>query len=299
VSTVDERAVSPANGSPGVLAAIDRDAFRRCGYVVVEQLFGSEEIERLRSVVFDTLAEYERDGRGVIDRGREGTVRGVQGDLLSIPSLRHMLLDQRLLGVITHLLGGKPSYFGDSSVRAGKNGEGRGWHRDNVNRKRWRGGPDWKDPYPVLRCGLYMQDQALYSGGLGLRPRSNRPHRLLPTLGKFVKARTGDVVIWDLRTVHSGEVVRVRGFPELRLHPRFQTLLPELMRMPEGRERMVMFMAFGLPGMHLDNYIAYLRARDYMRTAWANSRVPTGVWDQAESAGLDVVRTIPEYAPLG
>jgi hypothetical protein len=297
VSTIDERVSSPASRSVAALAEIDRDTFRRHGYLVVEQLFGAEEIERLRSVALDTLAEYERDGRGGVERGKEGTMRAAPGDLLSIPSLRHVLLDPRLLGAVTALLGGKPCYFGDSSVRVGRNGI-RGWHRDNVNRRRWRGGPDWRDPYPLLRCGLYMQDQAHHSGGLALRPGSNRPGRRLPTLGRLVRARAGDLVVWDLRTVHSGEAVRMRGLPRLTLHPRLQTLLPERMRVPEERERVVMFMTFALPGAHLDNYLAYLSKRDYMRAAWASSGVAPEVWEQAEEAGLEIVRSIPEYTPL-
>ncbi|HYM45629.1 MAG TPA: phytanoyl-CoA dioxygenase family protein [Solirubrobacteraceae bacterium] len=289
--------MSTASKQASSLPGVDREAFRRRGYTIVEQLFGAEEVEQLREVVLDTLAEYERDGRAGTDPGREGTIRGVDGDLLSIPSLRHVLLDPRLLRVVRELLGGSPDYFGDSSVRVGRNGA-RGWHRDNVNRRRWRGGPDWHDPYPLLRCGVYMQDQARFSGGLALRPGSNRPRRRLPTLGRLVRAQAGDLVVWDLRTVHSGEVVRMRGLPRLALHPRLQTLLPDVLRVREERERVVMFMTFALPGEHLDNYVAYLQTRDYMRAAWARARVAPEVWAQAESAGLNVLRSIPEYSAL-
>ena len=270
----------------------------RRGYTVVEQLFSVDKIERLRKVAIDTLAEHERDGRAGADLGPEGTIRGAGGDLLGVPSLRPVLLDPRLLQVVRDLLGGQPYYFGDSSLRVGKNGA-RAWHRDNVNRRRWRGGADWHDPYPLLRCGLYMQDQAHFSGGLALRPASNRRFRPLPTLGKLVRARAGDLVVWDLRTVHSGEAVRMRGFPRLALHPRLQTLLPDVLRVPEERERVVMFMTFALPGEHLDNYIAYLRTRDYMRKAWERARVGPEVWAQAEGAGLGILRSIPEYSAIG
>jgi hypothetical protein len=277
---------------------VDREAFRRRGYTVVEQLVNAEEVEQLRELALDTLAEHERDGRAGADPGREGTIRGAHGDLLSIPALRHVLLDPRILRVARDLLGGTPSYFGDSSVRVGKNGM-RGWHRDNVNRRRWRGGPDWRDPYPLLRCGLYLQDQERFSGGLALRPSSNQSRRWLPTRGMLVRARAGDLVVWDLRTIHSGEVVRVRGLSRLALNPRLQTLVPDTLRVPEERERVVMFMTFALPGEHLDNYVTYLQTRDYMRAAWAGARVAPEVWAQAESAGLRVLRSIPEYSALG
>jgi hypothetical protein len=289
VSTINKQAPS--------VPRVDRVAFRRRGYTVIERLFSVDEVERLRKVALDTLAERTREGRASADPGIEGTIRGPGGDLLSIPSIRGVLLDPRVLQVARELLGGAPHYFGDSSLRVGKNGV-RGWHRDNVNRRRWRGGPDWHDPYPLLRCGLYMQDQAHFSGGLALRPHSNRSRRLTPTIGKLVRARAGDLVVWDLRTVHSGEVVRMRGLSRLALHPRLQTALPDVLRVPEERERVVMFMTFALPSEHLDRYVAYLQTRDYMREAWAGARVTAQVWDQAQDAGLSVFRSIPEYSVL-
>jgi hypothetical protein len=273
---------------------VDPYAFRERGYTVVRQVLDPAEVARLRESALETIAELERQGRMATDTGSEGTIRGGGGDLLSISPLRHVLLDPRVLGVVGRLLGGEPVYFGDSSFRVGKNGA-RGWHRDNANRRRWRGGPDWRDPYPLLRCGFYLQDQSRHSGGLALRPRSNRLGRLRPTLGKLVNARAGDLVVWSLRTVHSGEVVRMRGLPNLALHPRLQTWLPDGMRVPDGSERIVIFMTFALAGDHLDNFLAYMKTRDYMLTAWSDSRFGAEVWAEAESAGLHMFAPVPTY----
>jgi phytanoyl-CoA dioxygenase PhyH len=275
-------------------ADVDARAFRERGYAVVRQLFEPAEVARLRETARATLAELDRQGRVTPDPGSEGTIRSGAGDLLSHRALRHVLLDSRVLGVVTELLGGEPVYFGDSSFRVGKNGV-RGWHRDNVDRRRWRGGPDWHDPYPLLRCGLYLQDQSRHSGGLALRPSSSRPGRLRPTLGKLVDARAGDLVAWNLRTVHSGEAVRMQGLPRLALHPRLQTWLPDAMRVPDDGERIVMFMTFALAGPHLDHYLEYLKGRDYMRDAWSSSRFGPEVWAEAEGAGLRMLAPVPTY----
>jgi len=282
------------------LPRLDPIAFRERGYTVVRSLIEAEEVPRLRAIVKDTLLQAEQEGRTASEAGSEGTIRTGAGDLLSISSLRHVLLDPRVLGVVRELLGDQPLYFGDSSFRVGKNGV-RGWHRDNVNRRRWRGGPDWQDPYPLLRCGLYLQDQSRHSGGLALRPGSNRPGLVRPTLPKLVDAKAGDLVVWDLRTVHSGEAVRLRGLASLPLHPRVQSLLPRSMRLPDDAERMVLFMTFAGAGAHLDHYIEYLKSRDYMQGAWAGSRFGPEVWEQAQQAGLRVLQPVPEYgaAPDG
>ena len=279
------------------LPGADPVAFREQGYTVVRQLFDAEEVAQLRTIALESLAELERQGRMATDPGAEGTIRMGGGDLLSNHQLRHVLLDPRVLGVVERLLGGAPVYFGDSSFRVGKNGV-RGWHRDNVNRRRLRGGPDWHDPYPLLRCGVYLQDQSRYSGGLALRPRSNRPRRLRPTLPKLVSAHAGDLVAWDLRTVHSGEVVRIRGLPDLPLHPRVQSLLPNSLRVPDGSERIVMFMTFALAGPQLDYYLEYLKGRDYMNGSWSSSRFGPEVWAEAESAGLRVLAPVDVYGSL-
>ncbi|HST56602.1 MAG TPA: phytanoyl-CoA dioxygenase family protein [Solirubrobacteraceae bacterium] len=273
----------------------DHMRFRERGYAIVNGLFEPAEIERLRTTALDTVAELGRQGRGTSSPGGEGVIRGCEGDLLSNPALRAALLDPRVLGTIGGLLGGEPTYFGDSSVRIGRNGE-RGWHRDNVDRRRWRRGPDWHEgPYPLIRCGLYLQDQARHSGGLALRPGSNGPGLVRPTRPKLVAAQAGDLVVWELRTVHSGEVVRMRGLPRVPLHPRVQTLLPEGLRVPEGRERIVLFMTFALPGPDLDRYLDYLRSREYMRDAWSRSRFGSDGWEAAERAGLSVLRPLPAY----
>lgn len=279
------------------LPGLDPLALRERGYTVVRQCYDADEVRRLREIARETVAAAEREGRLSTLSGREGTIRGYAGDLLSIASLRHVLLDQRLLGVVRTLLGGEPVYFGDSSFRIGKYGA-RGWHRDNVKRRRWRGGLDWRDPYPLLRLGLYLQDQARHSGGLALRPGSNRLGRLRPTLPKLVDAQSGDLIVWTLRTVHSAEAVRLRGLPGVPLHPRVQTLLPQRLRVDEGEERIVLFMTFACAGEQLDYYIDYLKSRDYMQEAWSASRFGPEVWAQAEAAGLRVLRPVPEYGSL-
>jgi hypothetical protein len=278
------------------LPDVDPTAFRERGYTIVRGLFDADEVKRLRALAYETVAAAEREGRLATETGREGTIRGGGGDLLSARTLRHVLLDQRVLWVITQLLEGQPTYFGDSSFRIGKYGA-RGWHRDNVNRRRWRPGPDWSDPYPLLRCGLYLQDSARHSGGLALRPGSHRLGVLRPTLPKLVDGRAGDLIVWTLRTVHSAEAVRLRGLPGLPLHPRLQTLLPQSMRVPDDGERIVMFMTFARAGAQLDYYIDYLKTRDYMRAAWASSHFGPEARLEAERAGLRVLQPVPANGP--
>jgi phytanoyl-CoA dioxygenase PhyH len=282
---------------PNSFPGVDRDEFRARGYTVVKRLFELEEIEALRGDAARAMTSLESTGLAVSDPGPEGVARYGRCDVLSIPEVRHVLLDRRLIAVIEELLGDRPTYFGESVLRIGKHG-GRAWHRDNVDRTKRLGGLDWHDPYRILRCGLYMQDQTHHSGGLAVRPRSNRPGAQIRSLPVFVEAEPGDLVVWDLRTVHSGEVVRLRLAPKVPLHPSLQTRLPQRLRLGDARERMVLFMSFGLRGPHLDHYLDYLNTREQNREIWETSRFGPEVWEQAADAGLDVLGVTPEYGTL-
>jgi hypothetical protein len=290
----DTITAAPSASTATTAQRLDPTAFRERGYAVIGGLFDAPEIQQLRATVHAVIEQAQAQGRIVTETGPEGAIRIYAGDLLSSPQLRHVLLDPRVLGVMRRLLGGAPAYFGDSSVRIGHYGV-RIWHRDNVQRRRWRGGLDWSGDYPIVRCGLYLQDSSWHSGGLALRPGSHRPGVLRPTLPKLVNAHAGDLVVWSLRTVHSAEAVRLRGVPDLPLHPRLQTLLPRSLRVPDDGERIVMFMTFALRSPQLDHYIDYLKGRDYMQAAWAASSFSPDAWREAEQAGLDVFAPVPAY----
>lgn len=293
MSTPTDRTSTRLNQPPSY-AGVDRDRFRERGYTVVERLFEPHEIETMRAEAARAMTELERDGLAMRESGPEGVGRYSRCDVLSIAQLRHVILDRRLIAVIGDLLGDRPTYFGESVLRIGKQG-GRAWHRDNADRIKRFGGLDWQEPYRILRCGVYMQDQAKHSGGLAVRPRSNNLGRRIRSAPVFVEAQPGDLIVWDLRTVHSGEVVRCRAAPKLPLHPWLQTRVPRMLRVPDDRERIVMFMSFGLRGPHLDHYLEYLKTRSQNCEIWETSRFAPDVWQQAADAGLDVLGVTPEY----
>jgi hypothetical protein len=289
------------------IPSVDTVAFRKRGYTIFRQLLDPHEVDDLRARAERDIAQAESEGRAGAIPGKEGTVRTGPGDLLSNPSVRPMLFDPRVLEIVRQLLGGDPVYFGDSNFRIGKSGE-RGWHRDNADRRRywyrhgaegrrWGSGPDWRGAYPIVRCAFYLQDQVGYSGGLALRPGSNRPGLLRPTLPKLVDARAGDFLVWELKTVHSAEVVRLRWLPDFPLHPRVQSRVPKSLRAPERAERTVIFMTYARPGAHLDRYLDYLKSRTYMHEQWASSRFGPEAVEEAERAGLHVMLPVPAYAP--
>jgi Phytanoyl-CoA dioxygenase (PhyH) len=278
-----------------VAERVDVSAFQTYGYTLVKGLFHQDEIEALREAA--TIAMAYRLERGLADVSGGGAVRAT-GDLLSIDELRGVLLDPRVVGVVSQLLGGQPAYFGDSNVRIGAGGR-LGWqcHRDNVDKDDLNG-PDWRDPYPLLRCGLYLEDHARHSAGLGLIPGSHRG-RHAPRAGRrIVASEVGDLVAWDLRILHTGQMTRFRPFLSLAVPPSLGAALARFgLEVPEERERIALFLTFGIRGDHLTHYIDYLKTRDYARAEWARSHVTAEGWRNAEDAGVTMISVPPYYGP--
>ena len=273
------------------------------GALLVRNVMSLEEASSFRNEVESSLSSWI--SQGLVQSTSTGGV--LRTDMLSIPLMRKLLLDPRVISLARDLLGNEPVYFGDSTLSYGCGH--RAWHRDNRTSDRGSfHGLDWQGRYPLIRLGLYLQDHKHHSGGLGIRLRSHLPvttnplihSKITPTrLRNFLINHTGkainidhsygDIVIWTLRTLHSAEAVRLKFLPRLRVNPILENIVPHWARLADDGRRMACFMTFAASGEHLDRYLAYLQTRDYMVQIWKNS-----VWDEqalamANRAGLSVM----------
>ncbi len=269
--------------------------FQRDGFVIARSVFSPSEIDGFRAAVVREAERAKRLGRMFEAKGDEIVP---VGDLQGREGLRSIVFDDRLLRVARTLLGRDGLvYFGDSSVMVG--GDIRGYHKDNSVRDR-ASHPDWQSPYTLLRMGIYLQDHERFSGGLKVR----RGSHLFPdvTTGAIVAVptRPGDVVIWSLRTTHSGHTVRLRGAPWLPLQPRFEARLPKALRIPEPCTRLAAFITYGLDDAHLKRYIDKHRdlvgyPENYLYKSWLHSYGGEELDRLAVSKGCTFLRPIPEY----
>lgn len=224
--------------------------FWRDGFVIVRGLFSVGEVTVFREEALK--------------------VDDLRLDLLSIPRLRTVLLDDRLLSAVRSLVGQQVVYFGDSSVSVGE--AAAGFHKDNPD-KFDPAAPDWTGRYPLIRFGIYTQSHKGRPDGLDLR-RGSHEH-CSTRMGEHVYADTepGDVVIWNLRTSHSGCGMTVKGRPvdPESIAGKILRRLPALRDRPQVR-RVALFGSFGAPGAHLERYIAYLKTRRYAVDQFIASR---------------------------
>lgn len=281
--------------SEGLVAADQVLAFHRDGFVVIRNVLDRTEVTSLRTAI-ESFADRAKS-LGHVLRSSTGEVVPVT-DLLGQPGVGWLLSDPRVAEIARRLMGRQDLvYFGDSGSMLG--GELRGFHKDNTIRDT-ADHPDWLSPYTLIRMGIYLQDHSRHSGGLKVR-RSSHLHADI-TSGAIVDVPTqpGDVVVWSLRTTHSGFAVRVRGLPFVRLQPRFEGRLPAWLRRPESCRRIAAFMTFGTNDAHLRNYVAKHTdldsyADNYLYTQWLYSDGSETASRRLSAAGVTLLRPIPDY----
>lgn len=270
------------------------EALESDGFVVFRGVFSAEEVADFRRRFQEASLSAERNGR--LARSASLPVRYLRFDALSCGQLQdvdYVVLGQRVLERVRTLIGQHPVYFSDSSIQIGTGA--RGFHKDCAHRDD-RHGSDWQMSYDLIRMGLYLQDHDGSSGGLKIKPGS---HRFVSSLwGRSINVEThaGDLVFWKLTTSHSGNAVRLRAFPKASLHPRFESLIPSSLRVPEAEERMALFCSFGTPGVHLDTYMKYLAEREDVCEYFRNSFHPEAAVRLARERGVELRVPCPDFA---
>ncbi len=217
---------------------IDKEKFDADGYQLVPKVFNASEIGEFRSLVYE---QYEIDKSKKLDfqlPSLSTKAKYNKGDLLSKENLHPILLDDRILQIAKTILGSTDLiYFGDSSYQIGTGS--RGFHRDNIDRTDLSG-PDWKGEYTLIRLGIYLQNHKDYSGGLKIKVGSHKN-----TNGKavFVGSEIGDVVVWSLKTLHSGNAVRLKFFNNFSINEgRGEEMIPSFLKKDQQQERISLFM---------------------------------------------------------
>ena len=204
------------------------------------------------------------------------------------------MLHPNLLRIVHAIVPGQPVHFGDTSRSIGY--QPPAFHKDNPDRFNGKG-PDWRSPYTITRFGLYLQDHRTHSGGLALRDRSHETPSLRGGRPFAVPTAPGDIVLWSLRTTHSGFATRLRGLVNAFLPLTVMALVlgddyrpSRLLFRPLAAEpRIALFASFGIRDQHLDRFLRQLRTRDYAVRQWQATHYSDEVRAAALAHGLALV----------
>ena len=224
-----------------------REQFEQQGYLIVRNVFTPDQVADLRKAAYEHRDRQKE--RGLVAQVKQAT--SVKGDLLSKEGLGWVIYDPRIIAIATEILGDTPVYFADSTYQIGIGT--RGFHRDNIDRLQFGQGADWDGPYPLIRFGIYLQDHDTYSGGIRFKTGS---HEAANGADVFADTRAGDIVVWNMRTLHSGNARRLKVLNNLPLHIGLENRLPDFLFREQQGERVSLFFSYGLEGKHLDRYLA-------------------------------------------
>ena len=272
--------------------------FHRDGFAIFRSVLAETECEALRAAVLREGERAEKLGR--MFKPVAGEITPV-GDIVGREGIGQLVLDDRLLAIARQLVGRDDLvYFGDSGVMVG--GRGRGFHKDNTCRDD-PSHADWLTPYTLVRFGIYLQDHAEHSGGVKVRRGSHLSADV--TTGEIVDVptTTGDVVVWSLRTTHSGHAMRLRGLPWPKLQPRFEARLPEVLARPEPCTRAAIFITYGTNDAHLERYVQkhanlVTYPENYLYKSWLYSKRDADFIPRAMKRGVTVLTPVPDYGAL-
>lgn len=230
---------------------IDKQKFEEDGYLLVPNVFTEQEINHFRNLAYEQYA-IDTQKKITFELPHLATkAKYNKGDLLSKQKLHTILLDDRILAIAKTILGSDDIiYFGDSTYQIGTGL--RGFHRDCIDRTDLTG-PDWQGEYTLIRIGIYLQNHKDYSGGLKIKVGS---HKRADGNTVFVGNNVGDVALWSLKTLHSGNAVRLKVLPNFSInHGKGEGLIPNFLKKDQQLERVSLFMTFALKSSHLDRYI--------------------------------------------
>ena len=255
--------------------------FDEHGWVIFRNVFDAAEIHEFRAAV-ESIRQT-----------------GYAGDLLSSKDLggSRFILEGRIVGIVKTVLRGAPCYFGDSSASIDVGAMG--FHKDNPDREDARA-PDWRSPYTLIRIGVYLQDHAAHSGGLAVRDRSHLEVNRNKGRPLAIPTKQGDLVLWSLRTTHSGYAARLKTFPWVFVPmPLVKVLgssrlagasvLPRFFRPLEMDSRLAIFATYGINDEHQARYLAYLRTRQYAVSKWRATVYDDSIFDAAEARGVRLI----------
>jgi len=289
-----------------ILTQKDIDFFNTNGYCIARNVFSPQEVTQLRKAI-DSL-KYSEEEKGNVQWLRDNKARFFEGDILGKEGVANLVFDSRILSIAKQILGSRLVYFGESNFQIGVSS--RGFHRDNCDRQDPKA-PDWREDYPLIKMGIYLQDHQKYSGGLKVRAGSHLTSDFIDPdsaeinnekVGKGknvdIANKPGDVIFWSMREAHSANFVRCRFFPKLSLDPkwenRLEKRLPFLLE-PKHKERMTVWITWGAPGPMLDRYIDYYIKRGDYVNHWQKSKYNAEVQKLADANNVEIRKPILEY----
>jgi hypothetical protein len=233
------------------------------GFVIVPRFLDEGRVQRLRAIARRAEGTRVGGGRVVFDLAR------------TLPELYALVTDPETIELARTFVGDRVLHLHQNALHHGA--VNRGWHKDDYGAR-----PDEPD-YRLVHFAWYLQEHVEHGGGISFRRGSHRMKG--DETGEIVTPRigAGDLVAFDLRTTHFGNVVQLRSGRPVYLDRVWRSrrppwkpvatltrMLPQVFRPEHGDERQVLFAMYGADDAHTARFFAWLRTQPDLRHVLAH-----------------------------
>lgn len=231
-----------------------RTAIERDGYVIARNLLTQDEVAKLREAL---LLHFSRQWHW------EGLGKHQPRAASMIPAISWIFAHPAIVAVFREITGSsRPVFTANSDAHMNMLSW---WHKDTAEKQ----GGCFKNDYfdrrnlGVYRAGIYMQDHVADGHGLHVRPGSQNTRSAHQGAVETLLTRAGDVIFFDPRLSHAGQLPDPFEYALLRFGQRLG--VPALAHYAkEGWRRLVgkqaklsLFFTYGAPGPDTDDYSAF------------------------------------------
>ena len=157
---------------------MSREHLEKYGYFVKKNLFNTEEVEKLKSVM---------------EKIHINNNKTIINDLQNYEETWEFLVNDKLLDSLKELIGEKIYYLHTGITRRENPKDIKsswGWHRDNPCR-RFGFGPDWNKskPYDVISAIIYLSDSRITKSGLKIIPYSHKTSLSISNILRVISSK--------------------------------------------------------------------------------------------------------------
>jgi hypothetical protein len=206
-----------------------REAIERDGFFIVRNLLSPAEIARLRGELREHFAHH---------RHFEGLGKHQPNAAIEVPAAGWIFAHPGIVAVFRELTEcANPVFTTNCDMHSNMLSW---WHKDTSENAGgcFKGDYFGKPSVGVYRAGIYLQDHDGDGRGLRVRPGSHHTRSIDEGAPQVLSTRAGDVIFFDMRLTHAGQLADPVEYLLLRLDTHFR-LARMGYRLKEGWRRLL------------------------------------------------------------
>lgn len=176
----------------------NKEQLKTKGFVILKDIYTVEEVKDLRRILSN---HFKKNGISI----HEGKAQ--PNALLHVPELKKYIFNDKIINALKELLDEEELMFTfHSDIHKSLKS---GWHKDDGTSQGLGYFGEYTYDYEdcrVIKLGVYLQNHHKNKSGLTVRPGSHRHKELFFGKEEYAPTEIGDVVAFDVRINHTGQI---------------------------------------------------------------------------------------------